>query len=56
MLEGVVAFVEVRHKHENSTRIWKKALMAIGATVVDKMTADCTHLVFKDGSLANYKR
>merc|ERR1712029_705510 len=55
VLEGVVAFVEVRHEYVNSSRIYKKTLLALGATVVDKMSAACTHLVFKDGTLANYK-
>ena len=56
LLEGVVAFVEVRHRHENGSRLWEKQLQAMGAQVADKLTFRCTHLVFKEGSLATYKR
>ena len=56
LLEGVVAFVEVRHRHANGSRLWEKQLQAMGAQVADKLTFRCTHLVFKEGSLATYKR
>ena len=56
LLEGVVAVVEVRHRHENGSRVWKKVLEQLGATVVDKLSFRCTHMIFKDGTLANYRR
>jgi hypothetical protein len=46
-LDGVVAFVEVRAKHENRSDGVIEHIQALGATVTLKLSARCTHMIFK---------
>ena len=56
ILENVCAFVEVRSKNENRSDVVVDQLMAMGASVVPRIGNKCTHVVFKEGSLATYNK
>ena len=56
MLEGVVAYVEVRTANENRSACVKNRLQSIGAKISEHLNLSCTHLVFKDGSLTTYNK
>ena len=56
LLEGVVAYVEVRTANENRSACVKSRLESIGAKVSEALNLSCTHLVFKDGSLSTYNK
>ena len=56
VLEGVKMFVDFRTGHENLGGAIEKKAAEIGATIAKKLTADVTHVIFKDGSLVNYKK
>lgn len=49
ILEGVVAFIEVRSNTENRFDGISKQVEMLGATVVKKLTPEVTHVIFKDG-------
>ena len=56
VLEGVVAYVEVRTANENRSACVKSRLLSIGVKVSEFLNTSCTHLVFKDGSLSTYNK
>ena len=56
ILEGVVAYVEVRTGSENRSACVKNRLESLGAKVLETLNTNCTHLVFKDGSLSSYNK
>ena len=56
ILKNVTAYVEVRSKNENRSDVVIDQLLSLGATVVPKIGAKCTHVVFKEGSLSTYNR
>lgn len=56
VLDGVKIFVDFRTGHENLGKAIETKAFELGATISGKLTADVTHVIFKDGSLANYKR
>ena len=56
VLEGVVAYVEVRTANENRSACVISRLESIGAKVSEFLNTTCTHLVFKDGSLSTYNK
>jgi len=56
ILEGVVIFVDFRMENENRGNVIKAKAKELGATVADKLTADVTHVIFKDGSRFNYQK
>ena len=56
VLEGVKMFVDFRTGHENLGGAIEKKASEIGADIAKKLTGDVTHMIFKDGSLANYKK
>ena len=56
VLEGVKIFVDFRTGHENLGGAIEKKAAEIGATIAKKLTGDVTHVIFKDGSLVNYKK
>jgi len=56
ILENVCAFVEVRSKNENRSDVVIDQLIAMGASVVPRIVNKCTHVVFKEGSLATYNK
>lgn len=49
ILQGVVAYVDVRTESDNRSRAVGLELEHLGATVVDRFTDDVTHFVYKDG-------
>ncbi|KAL9979995.1 hypothetical protein ACROYT_G008525 [Oculina patagonica] len=49
ILEGVVAFIEVRSNTENRFEGISKQMEMLGATVVKKFMPEVTHVIFKDG-------
>ena len=48
---GVVAYVEVRAKHENRSGAVAHALRKLGAIVESKFTNEVTHVIYKDGKM-----
>ena len=56
ILENVCAYVEVRSKNENRSDVVIDQLLALGASVVPRIGTKCTHVVFKEGSLATYNK
>ena len=56
VLNKVIAHVEVRTQNENRSAGVENQLLALGASVSKTLSFNVTHLVFKDGSLATYKK
>ena len=56
ILSGVKVFVDVRIGQANVGKVLEKKAEELGAEVLSKLTGDATHVIFKDGSLVNYKR
>ncbi|ELU07307.1 hypothetical protein CAPTEDRAFT_222250 [Capitella teleta] len=56
ILNGVVAHVEVRSKHENRSHAVEKELLRLGASIEPKLTKTVTHVVFKEGKQATWKK
>ena len=56
VLKEVVAYVEVRTKHENRSKGVQDALVSLGAKISPKIGPDVTHFIFKDGSLSAYNK
>ena len=56
VLSEVVAFVEVRSKNENRSDVVIDLLLNLGAQIESKLGPKCTHVVFKEGSLATYNK
>ena len=56
VLENVCAYVEVRSKNENRSDVVIDQLVALGASVVPRIGTKCTHVLFKEGSLATYNK
>ncbi|XP_037083883.1 uncharacterized protein LOC119104292 [Pollicipes pollicipes] len=56
VLDGVVAFVDVRSGADNRSEPVRAQLRTLGATVTDRLTKQVTHVVFKDGSKATFDR
>ncbi|XP_071523507.1 microcephalin-like isoform X2 [Panulirus ornatus] len=55
-LQGIVAYVEVRMGSDNRSAVIKEQLKALGAEVRERLTADVTHVIFKDGSKSVFDR
>jgi hypothetical protein len=49
LVAGVVACVEVRSKNENRSVAVSHELRKMGAQVVDKLTPEVTHVIWKEG-------
>lgn len=47
LLDGVIAFVEVKTKSGDRSSATKAVITSMGATVREKLTKDVTHLIFK---------
>ena len=56
VLEGVTVFVDFRTGADNRGASVKALAMELGATVSERLTSTVTHVIFKDGSLPNYKK
>jgi len=56
VLEGVKIYVDFRTGHENLGKAIETKALELGATISGKLATDVTHVIFKDGSLANYRR
>ncbi|XP_026273882.1 uncharacterized protein LOC113203413 isoform X1 [Frankliniella occidentalis] len=56
VLKGVVAYVEVRSGHDNRSMGVRTQLRALGATVVEKMNKEVTHVIFNEGSSATLRQ
>ncbi|KAB7503929.1 hypothetical protein Anas_08361 [Armadillidium nasatum] len=50
ILQGVIAYVDVRCGAENRSQAFKEVLKSLGAIVCDKFTAEVTHVIFREGS------
>ncbi|CAG9772193.1 unnamed protein product [Ceutorhynchus assimilis] len=56
VLEGVKAYVEIKDRHnQDKSQGAKEILKSMGATVVDKLSSEVTHVVFKDGSYKTFQ-
>ena len=55
-LENSVLFVDFRTGNENRGDVLRKVALELGAQVVDKFGPSVSHVIFKDGSKAIYKR
>ena len=49
IFSGVIAFVDVRTESDNRSRAIGHELQQLGAVVVDRLTDDVTHVIYKDG-------
>ena len=49
VLDGVVAFVDVRSDADNRSEAIERQLQRLGASTVPKLSHDVTHVVYKDG-------
>ncbi|KAJ1524930.1 hypothetical protein ONE63_009788 [Megalurothrips usitatus] len=56
ILEGVKAYVEVRSGHDNRSMGVKTHLRTLGATVLEKLSKEVTHVIFNEGSLGTLRR
>ena len=56
ILEGAVIFVDFRAENENRGNVIKAKAKELGATIADKLSADATHVIFKDGGRLNYQK
>jgi len=56
ILEGVIAFIEVRSNTENRFDGISKQVEMLGAKVSKKFTPDVTHVIFKEGKKATKER
>ncbi|XP_076059112.1 microcephalin [Oratosquilla oratoria] len=50
VLEGVVAYVDVRVGNDNRSQAVKEQLLSLGAQIQEKLTSDVTHVIFRDGA------
>ena len=56
ILEKVCAYVDVQGKNEDRSDVVIKKLSALGARINKSLGKQCTHMVFKEGSLTTYKK
>lgn len=54
LLEGVIAFVEVKTKNGDRSEATKTVLASMGATVREQFTKDITHVIFKVRKVQNF--
>lgn len=47
LLEGVIAYVEVKTKNGDRTSATKAVVASMGATIREQLTKDVTHVIFK---------
>ena len=56
ILNGVCAYVDVMARNENRSDVVIKKILAIGAKSAKSIGKQTTHLIFKEGSAANYNK
>ncbi|KAK4312922.1 hypothetical protein Pmani_015693 [Petrolisthes manimaculis] len=56
VLQGVVAYVEVRMEGDNRSGVIMDQLKALGASVQDRLNQTVTHVIFKDGTKSVFMR
>jgi microcephalin len=56
LLEGLTFFVEVRAGRDNRTRGIQTSLRRLGANISEKVTRHVTHVIFRDGTRANFQK
>ncbi|XP_072400084.1 uncharacterized protein MCPH1 [Diabrotica undecimpunctata] len=56
ILDGVIAFVEVKTGTKDRSDAVKAHLQSMGAVIREKITKDVTHVIFKDGSFTTYQK
>ena len=56
ILEGVKVFVDFRTGADNRGASVKSLATRLGASVAERLNSEVTHVIFKDGSLATYKK
>lgn len=56
VLQGVCAYVEVRSKCENRSKVIAEELRKLGADINEKLNVNVTHVVFKDGTNRTWER
>ena len=56
VLEGLTMFVEIRAGRDNRTRAIQQNLRNLGAAISEKVTRHVTHVIFRNGSRANFEK
>ncbi|XP_057672670.1 uncharacterized protein LOC130904119 [Diorhabda carinulata] len=56
ILDGVIAFVEVKSGVRDRSEAVKSHLRCMGAVVREKFTKDVTHVIFKEGQFSTYQK
>ena len=56
ILKDIYVYVDVHAKNENHSEFVANKVLALGANVVKSLGKRCSHMVFKDGNLPNYKK
>ncbi|CAG9864508.1 unnamed protein product [Phyllotreta striolata] len=56
ILEGVIAFVEVKTGENDRSKGIKFVLESMGATIRDRFLKDVTHVIYKEGSVSTYQK
>ncbi|KAK4877349.1 hypothetical protein RN001_009855 [Aquatica leii] len=56
LLEGIVAFIEIRSKGMDRSAGAKTLMVSMGAKVAERLERGVTHVVFKDGSFTTYQK
>jgi len=55
-LAGKVVYVEYYADNENRSKVLKQICRDLGADIVERLSANVTHVVFKDGNAGNYMK
>ena len=56
LFKGITAYVEVRTNQEDRSGCVSSRLKSMGAKTRKRLSSNCTHLVFKDGSFSTYHK
>ena len=56
LFKGITAYVEVRTNQEDRSSCVSSRLKSMGAKTRKRLSSNCTHLVFKDGSFSTYHK
>ena len=56
LFKGITAYVEVQTNQEDRSSCVSSRLKSMGAKTRKRLSSNCTHLVFKDGSFSTYHK
>ncbi|KAG5864625.1 hypothetical protein JTB14_038399 [Gonioctena quinquepunctata] len=56
ILEGVVAYIEIKSKQQDRSSGVKALVRSMGAAVEDHFSKEVTHVIFKDASFTTYQK